>query len=150
MSDQRQGLDHLLPHKPPMVLLDSIIAHDATKILCRTKSHLDTANPLRIDGFLSVYCGVEYAAQAMAAHARLYSEAKGAPRQGVVAVASKLTPHCEKLDAYPDDLLVKLHLLARNDSSSMCEFELSAQQMILLTGQLTASLTPPHNETTPD
>ena len=61
----------LLPHAGAMVLLDTIVAWTDTTIHCRSRSHLDPANPLRRDGRLHTVCGIEYALQAAALHGAL-------------------------------------------------------------------------------
>ena len=130
----------LLPHRAPMVLLDSITRWDGQSIHCQTRSHLLPDNPLRETGVLSVFAGVEYAGQAMAAHARLLqSEAADAtPRKGFIAVASKLAPQVDTLDSITAPMHIEAHMLAHNNDSSLYAFSLSADGQTLLTGQLTA------------
>jgi predicted hotdog family 3-hydroxylacyl-ACP dehydratase len=77
---QGERLASMLPHAGAMVLLDGIEAWGADWIACRSRSHLDPANPLRRDGALATVCGVEYALQAAALH--------GALRAGGVAQAA--------------------------------------------------------------
>ena len=74
----------LVPHAGAMVLLDRVEAWDADGILCRARSHLDAANPLRRDGRLSACCGLEYALQAAALHGALVAGGV-AQRAGYVA-----------------------------------------------------------------
>ncbi|WP_041524079.1 hypothetical protein [Gilvimarinus agarilyticus] len=127
----------LIPHQAPMVLLDSITHWDDGYILCRALSHTREDNPLRDDGKLSIFAGVEYAAQAMAAHASLRNTGKPA-RRGVIATASKLSSACQWLDEYSEPLLVRVQLLASNANSSLCQFEITCGANELLRGQLTA------------
>lgn len=128
----------LLPHAPPMVLLDSITECSDEHILCQAQSHLSPDNPLRVEGELSVYAAVEYAAQAMAAHARLTGDQSSGPRKGVIAVASKLCAETLRLDDLPGVLIIRADILARNADSSLCAFTVSANEQLLLSGQLTA------------
>ena len=130
----------LLPHRPPMVLLDAIIHWDEQRIHCQSQSHLQPDNPLRQAGVLSVFAGVEYAAQAMAAHARLLmARAPDAePRKGFIAVASKLAAQVDRLDSVTAALSIEAEMLAHNADSSLYAFTLSAAGQTLLTGQLTA------------
>lgn len=126
----------LLPHAAPMVLIDSVTTWDATSVTCRADSHLRADNPLRIAGRLSIHAGIEYAAQAMAAHARLRAQSQEAPRRGVVATASKVVAHAEVLDAIQAPLLINASRLADNGDSSLYEFRISAADQPLLDGQL--------------
>ncbi|QJD60358.1 hydroxymyristoyl-ACP dehydratase [Pseudomonas sp. gcc21] len=130
----------LLPHNAPMVLVDSIIRWDEQSIHCQSRSHLQRDNPLRDAGMLSVFAGVEYAAQAMAAHARLLlSDTTDArPRKGFIAVASKLAAHVDTLDSIAGSLHIEARMLAHNADSSLYAFTLSTGDQTLLTGQLTA------------
>ncbi len=74
---QGAALAVLLPHAGAMVLLDAVVTWDERRILCRSRSHLSDANPLRRAGRLHAICGVEYGLQAAALH--------GAMRAGGVA-----------------------------------------------------------------
>lgn len=127
----------LIPHDAPMVLLDSITHWDEGYILCRALSHTRADNPLRDAGRLSIFAGVEYAAQAMAAHASLRSTGEPAQR-GIIATASKLAPKCQWLDEYSEPLWVRVQLLASTANSSMCQFQITSGATELLSGQLTA------------
>ena len=80
-----------------MVLLDRVEAWDAGGILCRARSHLDAANPLRRDGRLSVCCGLEYALQAAALHGALVAGGV-AQRAGYVAALRGVALRVERLD----------------------------------------------------
>ncbi|MDO3387816.1 hypothetical protein QWI17_18375 [Gilvimarinus sp. SDUM040013] len=133
-------IEQLLPHAPPMVLIDSIIEHSDAHIVCQTNSHLDGDNPLRSDGVMSVFVGIEYAAQAMAIHTRLCSQgaSPNTPRKGVIAVASKLTAHTQQLDDFPQPLQVRTDIIAQTADSSLCSFAISAGAQTVLEGQLTA------------
>jgi len=64
-------LHGLIPHQGRMCLLDRVERWTLTEILCRTRSHLDPANPLRREGRLAGVCGIEYGLQAAAAHGAL-------------------------------------------------------------------------------
>ena len=130
----------LLPHSAPMVLVDSIIRWDEQSIHCLSTSHLQPDNPLRDAGVLSIFAGVEYAGQAMAAHARLLlsTTADAEPRKGFIAVASKLVAHVDALDSIAATLHIEANMLAHNADSSLYSFTLSANGQALLTGQLTA------------
>lgn len=129
-------LAELLPHAEPMVLLDEIVKWNAQEIVCMARSHLNRDNPLRDSGRLSVFCGVEYAAQAMAAHSRLTATATGAPPQGFIATASKLEAAVATLDHYSDALVVTAIQVAVNGDSSLYGFSVATESELLLTGQL--------------
>lgn len=134
-------LSELLPHKAPMVLIDSVTRWNGTAIECEANTHLAASNPLRINGVLSIYAGVEYAAQAMALHLRLNSQnTDQAPRKGFVAVASRLNACTQNLDDIQAPLHINLQQLVVNDQGALFQFNLSASTQELLQGQLLAVL----------
>ncbi|ODN42753.1 hotdog family protein [Piscirickettsia litoralis] len=58
-----------LPHTSPMLLLESAKLHDNTRLSAYSNTHLNSPHPLHNDhGHLSIYTGIEYAAQAAALH----------------------------------------------------------------------------------
>lgn len=131
----------LLPHAAPMILIDSVLASTENVLLCCANSHLKADNPLRIDGVLSVFAGVEYAAQAMAIHGRLSRETHSSPPvRGFVAVASKLEAYVERLDTLTGPLHIRTERVASTHDSSLYSFQLHAEQQLLLQGQLMAVL----------
>lgn len=130
-------LHQLLPHADPMILLGSINQWDKNNIECVASSHLHIDNPLRQQGILSIYAGVEYAAQAMAVHMRLcLDNDQEPPRKGFVAVASKLEAQRQNLDEAQTSLVITLHQLVANDQGSLYEFIISADNQQILSGQL--------------
>lgn len=99
----------LLPHAGAMVLLHRVEAWDAGHVLCRARSHLDLANPLRRDGRLAACCGLEYALQAAALHGALRAGGV-AQRAGYVAALRGVALHADRLD---DPALGDLRILAQ-------------------------------------
>lgn len=91
------GIAALIPHAGAMVLLDRVEAWDADGIVCRARSHLDAANPLRREGRLSACCGLEYALQAAALHGALVAGGV-AQRAGFVAALRGVALRVERLD----------------------------------------------------
>lgn len=106
----------LIPHQGPMMLLDCVESWDDTKIVCSATSHLDTNNPLRVNGRLSYIHVIEYGAQAAAIHLAINTIDTEKPMSGY----DKLTPISSAflavtrnfdfeegyLDAHPDSRLV--------------------------------------------
>jgi len=140
------SLADLLPHKPPMILLDGIHLCDAERIQCGSRSHLDPFNPMRHDNRLSVFAGVEYAAQAMALHARLTATGEkdfAQPRKGFLAVANKLRAHAFDLDEYKTPLLIEVIKLHGDFNSSQYRFAITVESRVILEGQLIAVMAEP-------
>lgn len=142
MATLYPSIEQLLPHSPPMVLLDSIIEHSASHIICEAPAPDAPDHPLRINGELSVFSGVEYAAQAMAAHAHLCAPFHETPKAGFLVTASKLEAGAERLDAHSERLTIRVNIETQSHSSSRCHFTIEAQHNFLLSGQLTATTQP--------
>jgi predicted hotdog family 3-hydroxylacyl-ACP dehydratase len=71
MRLDRSWIERNIPHHGRMCLLDEVLEWDAQHIRCRSGTHRQPDHPLRSQGRLGAACGIEYAAQAMAAHGAL-------------------------------------------------------------------------------
>lgn len=67
----------LLPHDPPMVLLDRAVSYDEQSLLAEVEVRQNSML-CGIDG-VPAWVGIEYMAQAVAAHAGFRARLKGAP-----------------------------------------------------------------------
>ena len=80
----------LVPHKPPMLLLDRVVAHDADGITCEVR--IAARSPFVEDGRIPAVVGIEYMAQCVAAFAGLSARAEGnPPRIGFLLGCRELT-----------------------------------------------------------
>jgi predicted hotdog family 3-hydroxylacyl-ACP dehydratase len=129
----REWLAAHLPQQGRMCLLDEVLSWDARLIRCRSGTHRDPQHPLRAHGRLGAVCGVEYAAQAMAAHAALL----GAPAMARAELARvrELELRVEALDAIGDELLIEAERLSAGGGGALYAFSLYAQQALLLRGR---------------
>lgn len=96
-----------LPHKPPMLLLETVEAWNAESIECTASSQNDAQNPLRINGRVSSVHAMEYGAQAAAIHLSLMANAAVEP--------------VAELEAYSPDRVVFLGIVR--------DFELAEQYL---------------------
>lgn len=77
MQPCRHGIADLLPHRPPMLLLDEMLAYDATAARASTTIR---ETSLFLDGAaVPVHIGLEYMAQACGAHAGALARDRGEP-----------------------------------------------------------------------
>ncbi|MGB8146009.1 MAG: 3-hydroxylacyl-ACP dehydratase [Chromatiaceae bacterium] len=129
-----------LPHQGSMCLLDHIDAWDAHRIRCTATSHRATDNPLRAHGRLGAACGIEYAAQAMAAHGALLTVPDAPPRGGYLTSARGVELHVARLDNIVADLSVEAERLSGNDNTILYGFSISAGEHLLLSGRVTVVL----------
>ena len=133
-------LDHAwllahLPHQGSMCLLDAVTEWDGQRIRCTATSHRDADNPLRAHDRLGAACGIEYAAQAMAAHGALLAAANSAPRAGYLASVRGVDLHVARLDDIAADLDVEAARLSGDDNTVLYDFRVSAGGRELLSGR---------------
>lgn len=111
-----------LPQQGAMVLLDEVLTHDAGHIVCRTRSHRDAGNPLRVDGQLPVWAGIEYAAQAMAAHFTLSRGVEGTGTVGLLGALRNVVTAAARLDDIDAALIVEARRLSYDAAGSIYAF----------------------------
>ena len=138
-------LDHAwllahIPHQGRMCLLDGVAEWDAQHIRCTASSHRQPDNPLRAHGRLGAACGIEYAAQAMAAHGALLAAADGPPRAGYLTSVRSVDLEVSRLDDIAADLDVEAERLSGDDNTILYGFRVSAAGRVLLGGRATVVL----------
>lgn len=133
----------LIPHAGSMCLLDGVTAFDERSITCSASSHTRSDNPLRHNAQLSIHAGIEYAAQAVAAHGTLLARQRSAaqaPRAGMIAVLTDIRWQVERLDTIAAALTVTAEKLADLPQGLHYRFALSAEAATLLEGELIVAL----------
>ena len=65
----------LVPHRPPMLLLDRVLSYDGERVVCETV--LEAGSPFVEQGRVPAVVGIEYMAQTIAAGAGLSARDKG-------------------------------------------------------------------------
>ena len=65
----------LVPHRPPMLLLDRVLSYDGERVVCETV--LGPDSPFAEQGEVPAVVGIEYMAQTIAAGAGLSARDKG-------------------------------------------------------------------------
>ncbi len=139
MPIDRAQLERMIPHAGRMSLLDGVSEWSEARIRCFSRTHLDPDNPLRAGGLLPVVCGIEYAAQAMAAHGGLTGAVRARPAAGYLASVREIRCHAQRLDV-PGELVVEAEPIASSDASVMYRFELRVGQALVLDGRATILL----------
>ncbi len=132
-----------------MCLLDEVVEWDAQHIRCRSGTHRLHDHPLRSRGRLGVACGIEYAAQAMAAHGALAAAAAAGaapssgiavsvrPKAGFLASLRDLRLHVPRLDDIEADLICEAALIAGDHGTALYEFAVTSGARRLLSGRAT-------------
>jgi predicted hotdog family 3-hydroxylacyl-ACP dehydratase len=74
-------IETLVPHKPPMLLLDRVLSYSTDSVSCEVAIRVDS--PFVRDGVVPAVVGLEYMAQCVAAYAGLSAREKNeTPRIG--------------------------------------------------------------------
>ena len=154
MRLDRTWIERNIPHQGSMCLLDEVMEWDAQHIRCRSSTHRLPDHPLRSDGRLSAACGIEYAAQAMAAHGALaggaLTDTGGAPARsgsmgagkarsevGFLAGLRDVRLHVLRLDDVQTDLICDARLVAGDPGGALYEFAIRSEALRLLSGRAT-------------
>ena len=132
----------LVPHRGAMCLLAAVERHDDRSIVCRATSHCLADNPLRLDGRLPAVAGIEYAAQALAAHCALVDEVSLGPRRrrGLLAAARNVTLNVARLDDVPGPLTVRAERLIADEARLLYRFVIESGNRELLSGRVAVVL----------
>jgi predicted hotdog family 3-hydroxylacyl-ACP dehydratase len=150
MRLDRHWIEQNIPHHGRMSLLDEVMEWDARHIRCCSATHRLPDHPLRSNGRLGIACGIEYAAQAMAAHGALADgAAAGAaaagdtlagetrPAAGFLAALRDVRLYVLRLDDVETDLICEAVLVAGDRSTALYEFALWSGAQRLLSGRAT-------------
>ena len=125
-----------LPHGGEMNLLDEVVSWDAHTLHARARRHRDPAHPLRRPEGLPPAAGIEYGAQAAAAHGALASgEPSGA---GMIAAVRSVAFHAPRLDV-AEDLDIRVEQLGAGEAGVLYRFEVSAGSRLLVEGRVTVA-----------
>ena len=136
----KRWLDENLPHRGRMNLLGSVTHWDAAGIRCAADSHRDADNPLRRGGELPIACGIEYAAQAVAAHGALLAGEARAPAPGFLASVRSVTFGAKRLDDIAAPLEVSALRIGGDAGGLLYDFRVEAAGRPLVAGRLAVIL----------
>ena len=125
-----------------MRLIDRVISYDEQKIVCESDSHRVANHPLAEDGMISIVCGLEYGAQAMALHGALMAASTGGgpARRGYLVAASNLRWSAARLDACAAPLIIEAISEFRSENQVAYRFEIRAEAKSVLTGEARVQL----------
>jgi predicted hotdog family 3-hydroxylacyl-ACP dehydratase len=136
----RAAIVEMIPHAGTMCLLDEIVTWDTETISCRSMRHRAADNPLREGGSLGGLCGIEFAAQAMAAHGRLAGAVGERPRAGFIASLRDIVCRVERLDQLDGDLTITATRLMGDDERVIYGFAIANGAREILSGRATVVL----------
>ncbi|HEX4330589.1 MAG TPA: 3-hydroxylacyl-ACP dehydratase [Usitatibacter sp.] len=139
-SLDRGWIEANLPHRGRMSLLHAILRWDEASLVAVARGHRDSQHPLRREGELSIACGIEYGAQAAAAHGALVSRRPSGP--GMLASARGVKFHASRLDDITGDLEIAVAQLGASDAGVLYRFELRGAGALLTAGRLAVRFSP--------
>jgi predicted hotdog family 3-hydroxylacyl-ACP dehydratase len=132
----KDELSRFLPHEGAMRLIDRVESWDDARIRCHTRSHHDSANPLRHGTRLEAVTGLEYAAQAMGVHVGLLSRTQSTDRLiGYVGGLRDVVLSVDRLDECSAELTINATRVFEGDNSFMYQFSISSGGRNVMTGR---------------
>ena len=140
MIMDRAAIQKLIPQKDAMCLLDSVEFWDDQRIICTSAQHGSVVNPLRTRAGLSTLHGIEFAAQAMAAHGGLTAAGREPPHVGLLLSVRDCVFHCRRLDDIAAPLTIEAEQMGNNDNTRLYRFKVSAQDVLLVEGRVAVLL----------
>ncbi|OGA02610.1 MAG: hypothetical protein A2W68_12895 [Betaproteobacteria bacterium RIFCSPLOWO2_02_64_14] len=141
MALNRDAIAALIPHEGTMCLLSEVERYDDRSIVCRATSHRLRSNPLRIEDRLPALAGIEYAAQALAAHCALVDAgAASGRRRGLLAGARNVTLNVDRLDDVAGPLTVRVERLVADAPRLLYGFVINDGARELLSGRVAVVL----------
>jgi predicted hotdog family 3-hydroxylacyl-ACP dehydratase len=133
----REWIAAHLPHQGRMSLLDEITAWDRTTLRALARNHRAADHPLRRGGELPIACGIEYGAQAAAAHGALLSPHPAGA--GLLASARAVEFHARRLDDAAGDLEILAEQMGASDAGVLYRFEIASAGRLLVEGRVTVA-----------
>lgn len=131
----------LLLHSGRMVLWQSVTAWDDNTLQCRTQTHSDPLNPLRLDARLSSLHLGEYGAQMMAIHGALLARKRDGSKllPGVLTSLRDFEMQLSHIDNIAAPLIGSAKLLLSSAAGSIYEFEIHADDQQLASGRVSVN-----------
>lgn len=126
-----------LPHQGAMSLLSEIVGWDEQKLHARADNHRALDHALRRAMQLPATAGIEYGAQAAAAHGALASQAPSGA--GMIAAVRSVRFHVARLDDIAGDLDVNVEQLGGGAAGVMYRFVVSSSGKPLVEGRVTVA-----------
>lgn len=125
-------IDDLLPHRPPMRLIDAVLAFDAESVCVRALPAAD-AWYADADGNMPAWIAIELMAQAIATHEALWRRSQGQPpAPGVLLGTRRMTSHVASLPAgAPLDVHASVVLRdAAGNGAYDCHIALAGERLV--------------------
>lgn len=126
-----------LPHAGDMCLLEAVVDWDESSLRARASNHGALNHPLRHGGELPIAAGIEYGAQAAAAHGALSTQKPSGA--GMIAAVRSVAFHARRLDNVAGDLDIRVEQLGGAGAGVIYRFAVSASGAVLVEGRVTVA-----------
>ena len=133
------------PHRRSKNLQEGVAIWDPQRIDCVATRHRDPQHPLRRAGELPVAAGIEYAAQAVAAHGALVAEEGGPLGPGYLASARSVTFHVRRLDDVDGPLAIHAERIGGDAGGVLYAFRIEGGGRGLIDGRVAVVLDAGHH-----
>ena len=128
-----------LPHAGDMCLLEAVVDWDESSLRARASNHGALNHPLRRGSELPIVAGIEYGAQAAAAHGALSTQKPSGA--GMIAAVRSVAFHARRLDNVAGDLDIRVEQLGSAGAGVIYRFAISASGAVLVEGRVTVAFT---------
>jgi predicted hotdog family 3-hydroxylacyl-ACP dehydratase len=126
-----------LPHQGAMNLLDAVIEWNNVSLRAVAANHHAKDHPMRRGGELPIVAGIEYGAQAAAAHGAAASQTPSGA--GMIASVRSVHFHARRLDDVPGNLDIRVEQLGGSSSGVVYRFDVSSGGRSLVEGRVTVA-----------
>jgi predicted hotdog family 3-hydroxylacyl-ACP dehydratase len=103
----------LVPHRPPMLLLDRVLSYDGERVVCETV--LEAGSPFVEQGRVPAVVGIEYMAQAAAAFAGIEQVQRGEAASIGLLIGSRYYSCMLETFPFGTPLVVEVRLALRDE-----------------------------------
>jgi predicted hotdog family 3-hydroxylacyl-ACP dehydratase len=131
-----------VPHAGDMVLIQEVISHDESRIVCRADTGPLERHPLGRKGRLPATALAEYGAQAMAVHGSLLGPEGEPPREGRLVALPELELAVAGLDR-PARLVIHAERVGGSAVGEVYEFRVLDDSELLARGRATVMFPTP-------
>ena len=131
---KKAEIETLIPHHGIMCLIDQVDSWDLDTLICRSHSHQNPDNPLRMNGQLSSIHLLEYGAQSIAIHGGLLRKAK---MPGFLAAIRHAEFFIDRIDNLDSEIIINTKAEVKTDTGAVYEFVITANSQTLLTSRAT-------------
>jgi len=124
-----QTIASLIPHSGSMCLIEQVGSWDNESIICRSSTHRNLDNPLRMNNQLSAIHLLEYGAQAIAIHGGLLTKTT---QPGFLAAIRNAVFYCERIDTLDSEIIIHAKAEVNTEKGAIYNFGITASDLILV------------------